>query len=197
MPRTKYFDLTGQQFGQLLVVERASEPARGAVFWKCICDCGVEKKVNSANLRNGTTNSCGCLRKLMASEKFKTHGMTNSATYRAWSGMRTRCKNPKAINYSSYGGRGIDVCQRWELFENFFQDMGEKPIGMTIDRIDVNGNYEPKNCRWATNQEQAKNKRKCKLLNKDSLVNFLKTQSYLEKEHIEMIANNLFKNQHT
>lgn len=197
MPRTKYFDLTGQQFGQLVVVERASEPARGPVLWKCICNCGIEKIVNSANLRNGTTNSCGCLRRLKASEKFKTHGMTSSPTYRAWSCMRTRCKNPRATNYSSYGGRGIDVCERWESFENFLQDMGTKPNDMTLDRINVNGNYEPKNCRWATKQEQAKNKRKCKLLNKDSLITFLKTQPYLEKEQIQMIANNLFKNQHS
>jgi hypothetical protein len=111
--------------------------------------------------------------------------------------MRTRCNNPRATNYLSYGGRGIDVCKRWESFENFFQDMGEKPTGMTLDRINVNGNYEPKNCRWATRQEQAKNKRKCKLLNKDSLIAFLTTQPYLVKEHIQMIADNLFKNQHS
>lgn len=196
MPRTKYFDLTGQRFGQLLVIGRASAPARGPVLWECICDCKVKKNINSANLRNGTTNSCGCLRRIKCSKNFKTHGMTSSATYQTWSCMRTRCKNPKATNYLSYGGRGIDVCKRWDSFENFFQDMGEKPAGMTLDRINVNGNYEPKNCRWATKQEQATNKRKCKLINKDTFIAFLKTQSYLKKDHIQMIANNLFKNQH-
>jgi hypothetical protein len=196
MPRTRYFDLTGQRFGQLLVLERSYNANRMVAFWKCLCDCGVEKLVISANLRNGTTNSCGCLRRLSSSALHKKHGMTKSTTYRVWSGMRTRCNNPKATNYLTYGGRGIAVCSRWESFENFLQDMGDRPVGMTLDRIDVNGNYEPQNCRWATKQQQAQNKRQCKMLNKDALLRFLHTQTYLQQEQIELIAHNLFKNQH-
>jgi hypothetical protein len=197
MPSTRYFDLTGQRFGQLLVLERSYNANRMVAFWKCLCDCGVKKLVISANLRNGTTNSCGCFRRLNSSALHKKHGMTKSTTYRVWSGMRTRCNNPKATNYLSYGGRGIAVCTRWGSFENFLQDMGDRPVGMTLDRIDVNGNYEPQNCRWATKQQQAQNRRQCKLLNKDALLLFLHTQTYLQQEQIKLIANNLFKNKHT
>jgi hypothetical protein len=196
MPRTRYFDLTGQRFEKLLVIERSTPISRGPVFWKCICDCGVSKFINSANLRNGSTKSCGCIRKVASSLRAKTHGKYGSPEYESWQSMRTRCNNSKATNYHGYGGRGIKCCKRWDLFENFLSDMGNRPKGKTLDRIDVNGNYEPSNCRWATKDEQAKNKRQCKLINKDTLLNFLKTQSYLKKDQIQMIADNLFKNSH-
>jgi len=193
MPRTRYFDLTGERFGQLLVKERFPNTKKGPVIWSCICDCGNKSFVATANLRNGTTKSCGCFRKKYVSDKHKTHGMAKTSTYRVWSGMKTRCLNPKSTNYTLYGGRGVLICDRWMLFENFLEDMGNRPDSMTLDRIDVNGNYEPSNCRWATKKEQGENKRKCKLINQDSLLGFLKTQSYLTKEQQTMIAEQFFK----
>jgi hypothetical protein len=193
MPHTKYFDLTGQRFAKLFVIERFSPVGKKPVKWKCLCDCGNETTVDSANLRNKSTSSCGCKRRLDSSKRAKTHGLTKTQTYRIWGGMRTRCLNPKSSNYSLYGGRGIKCCERWNSFENFLADMGERPKGMTLDRIDVDGNYEPNNCRWASNKEQAQNRRKCRLINKDKLFNFLITQDYLSKNQAEKIVENFFK----
>jgi len=148
--------------------------------------------VATANLRNNSTSSCGCKRKEITSKRMKTHGQTKSPTYRVWSSMRTRCTNSNATNYGQYGGRGIKCCQRWESFDLFLEDMGERPDGMTLDRIDVDGHYEPSNCRWASIQQQAKNKRKTKLINQDSLLAFLKTQNYLSEEQQQLIATNFF-----
>jgi hypothetical protein len=195
MPRTRYRDLDGQRFGRLTVVDRASDAQKGnPVKWKVLCDCGTTKLVSSPNLVNGSTKSCGCIRREYLSESRTTHGKTNTPTYRSWSSMRTRCNNPNYAESHSYKGRGIKICKTWDKFENFLKDMGERPKEMSLDRIDVNGNYEPSNCRWATKNEQAQNKRKTKLINKDTLLNFLKTQSYLTIDQQQQIANNFFKN---
>jgi len=192
MPRTKYFDLTGKTYGMLHVVERVDGKFVGSVKWKCLCACGSETIVRGTNLYNGTTKSCGCLRRKLSSQKFKTHGLNGSPTWNTWSSMKTRCTNPKATNYGLYGGRGIKVCDRWQKFELFLHDMGERPIGKTLDRIDVNGDYEPSNCRWASKEEQAQNRRQTKMVNKDTLLNFLKTQSYLSVDQQQQIAKNFF-----
>lgn len=196
MPRTKYFDLTGLRFGELLVLEREGQVGKPLVKWSCLCDCGNKSVVATTNLRNGSTKSCGCRRRLICSIKAKTHGLTNTPEYKTWAGMRTRCTNPKATNYGVYGERGIKCCERWNSFENFLSDMGKREKGKTLDRIDVDGDYEPKNCRWATKEEQVKNKRQCKLVNKFRLLKFLKTQTYITKEQQQMIAKNFFKNSH-
>ncbi len=185
-------DLSKKRFGRLEVQYRFTPIGVYPIKWKCICDCGQEKFVFASNLRNGTTNSCGCLRSQLNGKRLTTHGQTKSPTYRVWTGLRTRCTNTKSTNYASYGGRGIKCCDRWESFEAFLEDMGEKPEGKSIDRIDVNGNYEPSNCRWASKQEQAQNRRQTKLVNKDTLLNFLRNQSYLTAEQQQKIANNFF-----
>ena len=110
---------------------------------------------------SGDTKSCGCLRRAVTASLKMTHGISHkSGTYDIWVLMRQRCNNPKATGYAHYGGRGVTVCRRWDKYTNFLMDMGERPDGLTLDRIDPHGNYEPTNCRWATWTTQNRNKRK-------------------------------------
>ena len=155
-------DLSGHVFGKLRVVERSGSSLRGRAQWLCECECGKETTVVGKRLRSGETKSCGCLRVDIAVEhgmNNKTHGQTKSRTWKSWSCMRERCMNPNAHGYSLYGARGIKICSRWDRFESFLVDMGERPDGFTIDRIDTDGNYEPGNCRWASWKQQNNNKR--------------------------------------
>lgn len=156
-------DLTGKRFGRLLVAER-SENRNGKVSWKCFCDCSNIKIVTSNMLVSRHTRSCGCLHREELSKRTKTHGHTANNTttpeFRSWFSMIRRCTKENDHAYPRYGGRGIKICDRWLSFSEFLKDMGERPSkDHSLDRIDVNGNYEPSNCRWATNVEQARNKR--------------------------------------
>jgi len=160
-------DLHGKTFGNLMVVGYAGLNKSFKAMWLCKCSCGTERAYLSASLAYGSSMSCGCIRnenaKTLAKKHLQVHGKTsggNSKIYRIWANMITRCSNPKASNYKYYGGRGIAVCEDWKLFANFFRDMGECPDGLTLDRIDVNGNYEKQNCRWADWATQCSNKRK-------------------------------------
>lgn len=142
---------------------------------KCICDCGNITYVNLNNLRNGHTKSCGCLQRKLASKKAKTHGMSKTPEYRAYYLMKNRCYNKNYYLYHRYGGRGIDVCERWlESFENFYLDMGCRPSkNHSLDRIDNNKGYSPLNCRWATNEEQNRNKSNTIMIEINGLVKSL------------------------
>jgi hypothetical protein len=159
-----FIDITNQRFGRLVAVERLLPPSGHEAKWSCICDCGGKAFVRVTDLRRGRTTSCGCYfveRRRVAALR---HGHASkgevSPTYKIWNGMLARCTNPRVSHYENYGGRGIRVCERWRSFANFLADMGERPsINHSIDRRDVDGHYEPGNCRWATQAEQRANRR--------------------------------------
>lgn len=154
-------DISGKSFGRLTVISRAENSGKNA-HWHCMCDCGNKTIVSGAMLRKKSTTSCGCRRKEVSFElgkATKRHGMEGTPTYNSWQSMKVRCGDIKHISYPNYGGRGISVCERWMLFDNFLSDMGVRPKETTLDRIDTNGNYEPINCRWSTLLVQHRNTR--------------------------------------
>lgn len=157
----RFIDLSGQKFGKLRANKLAGKTRTNQLLWECTCDCGNTTVTQGAHLRSGNTTSCGCHKRSVLPNRTTTHGQANkTATYRSWKAMRNRCNNPNSKDYHNYGGRGIAVCERWDRYENFLSDMGEKPDGFSIERKDVNGDYTPENCTWIPHREQSRNKQK-------------------------------------
>lgn len=156
-------DLTGEQIGRLLVLHRASVP--GKPQWICRCSCGRVKPIRAVCLvRDRPTSSCGCLARELSRSRALRHGMRGTATYASWNAMKDRCLNRRSKDYRRYGARGITVCIRWMLFENFYADMGPRPEGTTLERKNNNRGYCRSNCIWDTPQGQANNRRSSLLI---------------------------------
>lgn len=159
----RLIDLTGHTFGRLTVLGRSQRRTKWQIHWDCVCECGNTCDVGGKSLRTGDVRSCGCLRKesiAAIGRRAAKHGKTGTGAYESWAAMKYRCSNSNHMHFDNYGGRGIKVCERWLSFENFYEDMGDRPEGMTLDRYpDFDGDYEPNNCRWATSIEQSNNKR--------------------------------------
>lgn len=171
-----FIDRTGHIYGKLVVLQYAGSNHSYQTQWKCQCECGNTPTVFGCNLTKGNTTSCGCYGQARRLVRAKTHGKRHTPIYNIWCKMISRCTKPTDKAYHHYGGRGITVCERWQRFQCFYDDMGDRPENLSLDRIDNNGGYWcvqcgeckqkswPSNCRWATRSEQMTNRRSTRYL---------------------------------
>ncbi len=156
-------DLSGQRFGRLTAIREAGKNKQGNTLWYCVCDCGGNTTTINSNLTRGNSKSCGCISREKTTQRNTKYLHSGSHLYTVWRSMMARCYTKTNSVYRYYGGGGISVCDRWHSYENFYTDMaGGYENGLTIDRIDCSGDYEPANCRWVTMLKQANNKRNTK-----------------------------------
>lgn len=194
----KFKDLTGQRFGYLTIIKKAGKSKNNKTLWLCKCDCGNEKICIGNDLITGRTKSCGCLRKKGSQ---RTHGFRYTRLYYIWQGIKKRCLNKNTPNYCIYGGRGITICDEWKNDFKVFHDWAfangydekAKRGDCTIERIDVNGNYEPSNCRWATMKEQCRNTRSNKLITYNNETRCLMDWSYILNINYDTLLNRFKK----
>ena len=146
---------TGDRYGKLLAIEKVKCDSKYRKYWLFQCDCGNKKEIRIDGVKSGKTRSCGCGNIVF----HKKHGYYGTRTYQSWIQMKNRCLNPRHISFENYGGRGINVCSKWLDFEGFLEDMGDRPKGRSLDRIDNNKGYSKENCKWSTQKEQSNNKR--------------------------------------
>jgi hypothetical protein len=195
----KYFkDITGEKFGRLTAVKRASTVKHGQqLSWVCICDCGNTCIAKGSNLRRGTTKSCGCLRRESVGERSRkimlTHGGTKTRLYSIWVSMKNRCSCPNNTHFDCYGGRGIKICEEWKDFENFrdWAISNGYDDSLTLDRTNNDGNYEPANCRWVTRKDQANNRRTNRLIEFNGQSHNLKTWAEILGIHPRTLKSRL------
>lgn len=188
MPRL--IEMVGKKFNKLLVLRDSGlRGARDRIKYVCLCDCGNESIVFGEPLRSGHTKSCGCDKSI----KMTKHGMYGTPTYRSWDKIIQRCNNPNNDAYKYYGGRGIGVCDEWLDFSNFFKDMGERPKGTTIERLDSNGWYRKDNCKWATVHEQLNNTSRNIVVSIDSKLLTVKELSALSGRTYNNVNNILWR----
>ena len=157
--KDKFKDETGKTYGRLVVLNKLDLKTKAGALWNCLCSCGNETTVRGSSLRAGTTSSCGCLGKELSSDRKRKHGFYGNPSYRTWANMITRCTDISSKAYKYYGGIGITVCDRWMDVSNFIADMGQRPKGMTLDRINNNLGYSPDNCAWVSMFDQNRNKK--------------------------------------
>lgn len=161
----KKLNLTGHRYNRWTVLHESGKDNHGATFWTCRCDCGTTGRVRTTHLRLGVSKSCGCLQREVAAKMKTTHGLHRHPLYDVWNAIHRRISNPDDPGYKNWGGRGIQVCERWSSLEAFIEDMGPSyRKGLSIDRIDNDGNYEPGNCHWTTSVVQQRNRRNNVLL---------------------------------
>lgn len=178
----KALDLTGNRFGMLTVLKKAGMQGSQSL-WLCVCECGAESIKRLGNLRSGQTKSCGCLRSTTTTANKTKHAMYGTPAYKSWSSMLTRCANPRNHKYADYGARGIKVHEAWKNFEAFHRDMGDRPPGTTLGRLNNDGNYEPGNCKWEAATTQARNKRNTRIFEFDG-------HSAMLQEHCDRLGLN-------